>query len=147
MSTTTSYKLGTAVTTTLFSPGDSVLATLIPVGTVFGPSSWAASPNNEYYLIMQGDGNLVLYQLVGPNSAPAQGVTLNLKSMWGTNTAGNSDAVFAVQPDGNLVVYGTQVNSLWASNTNGVWPAGLYLQDDGNLVLYGLDANWSTGTN
>lgn len=145
---TCTLTLGAPVPTASPLPGWGIPATVIPLNTIFGASSWAASPNLEYILIMQGDGNLVLYKLFGQNVTPAQGATLNLNGMWSTKTQGNIGAVFEVKIDGNLVVYSsTLTDMLWTSNTSGVWSAGLYLQNDGNLVLYGLDNAWATGTN
>lgn len=78
--------------------------------------------NGQYFLILQADGNLVLYKNGGNpiwNSGTAgRGVTdalmqddgnfvlySNGKPIWATNTAGNGGAIFAFQPDGNLVIY------------------------------------------
>jgi hypothetical protein len=55
-------------------------------------------------LLMQGDGNFVLYNLMG---AP----------LWASNTPGNPGAYVALQNDGNLVVYSSSNRPLWASNT------------------------------
>jgi surface antigen len=79
------------------------------------------SPSHAYALVMQGDGNLVLY---GPGGA-----------VWssGTTTPG-SYAV--IQHDGNLVVYNPAHAALWHSTTYGFDGASLDVQDDGNLVIY-----------
>jgi hypothetical protein len=50
------------------------------------------SGNSGNHLVVQGDGNIVLYD--GNGSA-----------VWATNTAGNSGAHLALQDDGNMVVY------------------------------------------
>jgi hypothetical protein len=95
-------------------------------------------------LVLQGDGNLVLYNKNG-------------KALWASGTAGNAGDRLEVQTDGNLVVYapspmafhcqtrafshtmcryqGSSVK--WASNSN-VHPQGceLVVQDDCNVVLY-----------
>jgi hypothetical protein len=55
-------------------------------------------------LIMQGDGNLVLYNMMG---AP----------IWSTGTVGYPGSYFAIQNDGNLVVYDATGQPRWASNT------------------------------
>ncbi|MFJ5234898.1 hypothetical protein ACIQBJ_34045, partial [Kitasatospora sp. NPDC088391] len=98
------------------------------------------------YLIMQNDGNLVLYR----NSDNAV--------MWSSNTAGNFNASLKVQNDGNAVVYrnggGEGIGgAVWSSNTPGNNYAFLKLQDDGNLVVYRSDggegignALWATNT-
>ena len=79
------------------------------------------SPNGEYRLAMQGDGNLVEYTAAG-------------SVVWatGTNPSG-SDVV--MQGDGNLVVYNGSAVALWASSTSGNPGAYLVLGDDGDLVV------------
>lgn len=90
-------------------------------------------------LIMQGDGNLVLYK----KDRGAQS-----KPLWSsrTNTGSNYRAVF--QGDGNLVIYNAKGEAKWASGTN---PQGnrLIIQNDGNLVIYSDVGNalWATATN
>lgn len=83
-------------------------------------------------LILQSDGNLVLYNKNG-------------KALWSSGTAGNAGDRLEVQTDGNLVVYnGNAVK--WASHSNGR-PKGceLVVQDDCNLVLYKYAANGAYG--
>jgi len=72
-------------------------------------------------------------------------VQLHYQALWATGTNDKNATLFAVQSDGNLVVYpGRKV--LWASGTNGIVPVGLYMQD-GNLVLYQSTAKWASHTN
>jgi hypothetical protein len=52
----------------------------------------AAAPNGAATLIMQSDGNLVLYNR-------------NNRPLWATMTNGYSGAYFVLQDDGNAVVY------------------------------------------
>ena len=86
------------------------------------------SPDGVYRLIMQGDGNLVLYK--GPTA------------LWSTGTNGSQGAYAVMQGDGNLVVYAGGV-AKWNSHTNGFNGAYLSLQDDSNLVIYqGGSAIW-----
>jgi lysozyme len=86
-------------------------------------------------LVHQTDGNLVLYDT--HTGAP----------MWSTQTNGYATNTFAMQGDGNAVLYngGTP---LWSSHTYGHNGAILVVQDDGNLVLYGngYAPLWSSGT-
>lgn len=83
-------------------------------------------------LVMQGDGNLVVY---GPPGA-----------LWSSNTAGTAGDSADMQGDGNFVVYAGST-PLWSSNTAGYPGAYLVVQDDGNVVVYlGSTALWSTGT-
>lgn len=84
-------------------------------------------------LIMQTDGNLVLYDESG-------------KARWASRTQGaGNTAVF--QEDGNLVVYSPEAKPLWASNTQGAAGAALKVLEDGNMVVATDDrVAWQTGT-
>jgi hypothetical protein len=90
----------------------------------------------NYELVMQTDGNLVLY-------LESQGEVL-----WASQTEGIGGAYAVMQSDGNFVVYSTAGRALWASGTNGDVGDELVLQPDGNLVVYGSNGPplWSTGT-
>ncbi len=79
------------------------------------------SQDGRYRLIMQTDGNLVLYS---PN-----------RPIWWTGTNGKPANRLSVQTDGNMVLYGP-ATYYWASWTNGRGNVTLVVQDDGNLVLY-----------
>ncbi len=98
---------------------------------------------NGYYLVMQEDGNLVLYntQLWTP-----------LTGIWhsSTHNKGNRPLRAIMQHDGNFVIYDSSNTSLWHTGTHGKGkaPYRLVLQKDGNLVIY--DGNnkgiWSSNT-
>jgi hypothetical protein len=106
------------------------------------------SPDRDYELIMQTDGNLVLYY--ESQSDP----------LWNSDTEGNPGAYAIMQTDGNLVVYpGGGGSALWNSASNGAPNATLVMQTDGNAVVYGNSlgqqsdatsaapyAAWNTGT-
>jgi YD repeat-containing protein len=97
-----------------------------------GPGQSIQSADGRFQLVMQGDGNLVLYQ-----GSQALWVT---PGTWGTtNTA-------AFQTDGNFVVYGPS-GPLWASSTYAPG-AEIALQNDGNLVIYAMNGSavWASGT-
>ncbi|MDN5856057.1 MAG: hypothetical protein L0K86_25095 [Actinomycetia bacterium] len=79
--------------------------------------------NGRSRLVMQGDGNLVLYR------------TDTGEARWASNTPGTPANRAVMQGDGNFVVY-TQMGAVWASNTDGNPGAWVVLQDDGNLVVY-----------
>lgn len=95
-----------------------------------GPSELTAgqykmSPNDQYKLIMQTDGNLVEYNSAGT-------------PIWASGTAGTgSNNYVNMQSDGNLVVYNS-VRALWASGTAGHTGSTFTfdVQNDGNLVIY-----------
>jgi lambda family phage minor tail protein L len=95
-------------------PANLAAATNFPAGT----SSMAAggelnvgdfliSSNRWYKLIMQADGNLVVY-----NKA--------LKAVWSTLTYDKGASVFRYQEDGNLVIYDAFNRATWNSNTQNV---------------------------
>jgi hypothetical protein len=92
------------------------------------------SSNGRYRLVMQADGNFVLYR------------TSDGRPLWAANTMGSGK--FAImQADGNLVVYNLANQALWASGTNGRPGSYLVMQNDGNLVVYQPNvAVWATGT-
>lgn len=98
------------------------------------------SPDGRRQLLMQGDGNLVLYS---PNGA-----------IWHTGTFGNPGAFFVYQADSNLVIYSAAGTPLWSSGTmrpGPGWPSyttRLVLQSDSNLVLYKSTAGaaWDSRT-
>jgi nucleoid-associated protein YgaU len=90
------------------------------------------SNNGAYRLVLQEDGNLVLYA--------------GEQSVWATATDGQDVKRAEVQEDGNFVLY-TPDKPVWASQTAGADNVRLVLQDDRNLVLYsGDDAKWSSET-
>jgi NlpC/P60 family len=96
------------------------------------PGDILYSPNHAYRLVMQGDGNLVLYS----------GGT----ALWSSKTNGQDGASAVMQGDGNFVVYRSG-KAIWNSNTDHHGGAFLDMQDDGNLVIYQSGkALWSTGT-
>ena len=94
------------------------------------PGHYMLSPDRRTRLVMQTDGNLVLYA--------------GTRALWNSRTQGNPGAVFHQQVDGNLVVYSTGGKALWNSGSR--WPVDyptrLRLQNDGNLTLAGSDSAW-----
>lgn len=98
--------------------------------------SYLESGDGRFKMVVQGDGNLVIYQ--------------NGRSIWASNTGGKGTPGFklAMQSDGNLVMYGGS-GVLWASNTDGkgTGPYNLVMQNDGNLVIYDRSGVvWATNT-
>jgi nucleoid-associated protein YgaU len=90
------------------------------------------SQNGAYKLVLQEDGNLVLY--AGDDA------------VWSTKTNGQSVQRAEVQDDGNFVLY-TADKAVWASQTKGAKDVRLTLQDDRNLVLYASSGPaWSSNT-
>ena len=127
----------------LYSPSNAPLwssgginSLLNPGETLSGVQSQSIrSPDGHFILVMQGDGNLVLY---GPSGA-----------LWSSTTNGSPGAYAGMQgTDGNLVVYNAQNQPLWSSGTAGHPDSRLAVQNDGNAVIYspGGIALWATNT-
>lgn len=107
---------------------------------------------NGTTLVMQADGNLVMYA-----GATTWGRYFPAASgpIWNSGTWGNSGAYAVMQADGNLVIY----KGLWASKV-AIWNSGTYmypgsqlrLQNDRNLAIYypvlgtGFNKVWDTKT-
>lgn len=106
--------------------------TLTPaVNLVAGQSIQDSS--NRRRLVMQADGNLVLY--------------IDGAARWSTGTSGKRGAYLAVQSDGNAVVYTKDGVALWSSRSSRSGANRFVMQADGNLVLYrGATAIWASGT-
>jgi len=100
------------------------------------------SKNGLYRLVMQGDGNLVLYQ----------GVTSLQSAVWATNTWGLQSLYRPVradmQSDGNFVLYSAYNIPAWASGTHMYPGSRITLQDDRNLVIYDQNntPRWASNT-
>lgn len=95
------------------------------------------SPSDQYFMVLQSDGNLIIYDPSG-------------NSTWSTGTGTFQDvattAIF--QSDGNFVLYDDKGKPKWASNTNGKGGILLSLDMDGKLVIYSdveqTNIVWST---
>ena len=100
------------------------------------PGWYLKSPNQQYRLTMQGDGNLV--EVVNDSSRP----------VWSSGTSGHAGAWAVEQSDGNFVIYppagGT---ALWNAGTSGAGTV-LALQSDSNVVQYNGSgtATWASST-
>lgn len=94
----------------------------IPAGTEMAYGDVLRSPSSQYRLIMQPDGNLVIY-------TPGSQIVFQSYTK-GTNSK------FVPQLDGNLVIYSASGQSVWQTYTQGQGGARLSMQDDGNLVFY-----------
>ncbi len=99
------------------------------------------SPNTFFSAVMQGDGNVVVYQQT----------LMGRVAIWSTHTNGSGATHLVMQGDGNLVLYPGPPSQMsgakWASGTHGSAPFTLQMQNDGNLVVYGADGPlWSSKT-
>jgi Cysteine-rich secretory protein family len=118
------------------------MATLFSGQSLY-PEQSLQSDNRLHTLIMQSDGNVVLYNQQS-------------QAIWATNTGGLiQPREFIMQTDGNLVLYDTSGCPKWSSNTWNNPGAFLNIQDDGNLVVYRAgsqtetvdNALWASGSN
>lgn len=113
---------------------DTSLSSLNGQETMF-PGQQLETANRNYRLILQSDGNLVLYDSMN-------------RVLWSSGTFGLPVAYLAIQSDGNLVMYNANNQPLWNTVTFGHGPSQLIMQADGNLVLYTASGGvtWSSGT-
>lgn len=99
-----------------------------------------SSRNGRYFLLMQGDCNLVLYR---------EGFRGNNQALWSSRTDRRGRNCRAImQGDGNFVVYEEYGRPVFNTRTDRNPGSILVLQDDGNLVMYqGNRVMWASGTN
>ncbi|MGA3354216.1 MAG: phosphodiester glycosidase family protein [Acidimicrobiales bacterium] len=91
-------------------------------GSSLSSGSWLESPNGHYVLVMQRDGNLVLYG----ESLP----------IWASSTASHPGATARMRRDGNLVIFQGS-DSIWSSGTDRAGDAGsvLVLDNGGAMII------------
>ncbi len=100
---------------------------------VLGVNDTVTSCDGRFSLVMQGDGNLVLYQ--------------GGRAIWSTGTPGRGGAFATLQSDGNFVLYTRNSKALFSTRTANRPGAILAVQDDGNVVVYqGGVARWASNT-
>ena len=92
------------------------------------------SCDGGYRLVMQGDGNLVLYVEGGA-------------ALWSSDTFGTGSDRAVMQGDGNFVVYDATNQPHFDTGTQSVG-AYLAVQGDGNLVVYSAGGAplWASNT-
>ena len=112
----TAQAAGTATTATTAVPN------VLKSGQYLKPGQYRRSANGLYTLIMQTDGNAVLYK--------------GRTALWASVTNRKASSLI-MQRDGNLVVVSGRT-VVWASNTAGNTGAFLAVQDDSNLVIYNI---------
>ena len=102
--------------------------TTLQVNGILHKEDYLVSPSGQYQLILQDDGNLVIYDLRNSH-----------KIIWSSQTYEKAVDHAIMQPDGNFVIYGYPV-AVWATNTYGHGSCYITMQDDGNLVVYQISA-------
>lgn len=91
-------------------------------GQSLGVDGRLFSADERFMLILQGDGNLVLY---GPTGA-----------LWASNTVGVAGPRVVVGGDGNLVLLDSLGRVRWSTGTFTFKGSQFVVQNDSNLVLY-----------
>jgi hypothetical protein len=82
------------------------------------------SDNREYYLILQQDGNMCIY-----NDKDQR--------VWQTNTSGKKSNYLIMQSDNNLCIYPSDNSgAIWCSMTNGKGGVNMSIDNDGVLRIY-----------
>ncbi|TDW70765.1 hypothetical protein [Kribbella pratensis] len=112
----------TAGTANTAATSATAVSSVLKPGEYLKPGQYRRSPNGIYTLIMQTDGNAVLYK--------------GRTALWGSMTNRKASSLI-MQRDGNLVVISGRT-PVWASNTGGSTGAYLAVQNDSNLVIYNV---------
>jgi hypothetical protein len=102
-------------------------------GETLLPGQYLQSPDRSHQMIMQADGNFVLY-------APS-------KPLWSSGTDGRGPGRVVMQTDGNLILYPDgQEQAAWSSGTHGHQGARLVVQGDAKAVVYdaGGQPRWTS---
>ena len=99
------------------------LGTNLTPGRVMLGGQELVSANHRYHVVMQRDGNLVLYGPSGP-------------ALWASATEGNPGARAVMATSGDLVVITASGRVAWSSRTARAGPSWAVAQDDGNFVIY-----------
>jgi hypothetical protein len=113
--------------TPLWSSNSAQGFTLLPGQAIY-------SPNGQFMLTLQSDGNLVEYNSTGT-------------PFWSSQTQGQHVTAMVMQGDGNLVLYNGNT-AVWATNSVGHPGAELSLQNNGALIIYqGTTQVWAAQVN
>jgi hypothetical protein len=112
------------------------MTSLLLAGQQLNVNDRLVPPTGRMVLIMQGDGNLVLYRV--DNSA----------ALWASNTWGQPVTHAIMQGNGDFVCYDANGHPHWASGTGGNPGAWVIVEDDGNLVVYSSSNRilWASNT-
>jgi hypothetical protein len=100
--------------------------TTFKAGTQLNANNQLGSPNQEFRLNMQSDGNLVVYTVSNGNYK------------WSTDTVGSGAIIAKMQHDGQFCLLNKTRKIVWTSNTFHA-ESVCKLQNDGNLVVFNLE--------
>lgn len=127
---TPKWNSGTAISP-VFTSGNSDRLT---GGQTLLANYYLKTADNLHGLIMQPDGNLVLYGA-------------GYRVLWASYSNGQGANRVVMQTDGNMVIYTATNRAIWATYTNGKGADKAVVQTDGNFVIYaGSTPKWWTGT-
>ena len=115
-----------------FPPSSCSIGTYLVAGQFLPSGKCIVSPHGQYFLLMNTDGNLFIYDW-------AHGT-----GTWGPGTQGHPGAYAVFQTYGNLVVYDVNGTPLWDSGTGGTYAERLDMNDDGRLIIW--KSAWNSGT-
>ena len=101
-------------------------------GDTLRPGERLTSDNQQYTLVLEQNGNLVLYA--------------GRRALWASNTQGQRVQTCIMQSDGNLVLLLRNGQPVWSTNTTDKPGSFLVLQNDGNLVIYQPYPVWASNT-
>jgi hypothetical protein len=109
---------------------------ILVVNDYLRTNDYLVSPNGQFFVIMQSDGNLCVYHGAGPHD--------NRGHMWSarSDSAGEGSYLTIMQGDGNLCVYRGTVPSVegyvWSARSDSAGEGSYFtiMQDDGNLCVY-----------
>lgn len=108
----------------------------LQAGDQLDPGDSLASRNGLVSLVLEADGDLVLYR------------TLFRQPLWASNSSGKGIVRVRMRPDGNLEGVSAAGATQWESGTSGSPGATAVLRDDGNFVV--VDAQgvvrWESNT-
>jgi hypothetical protein len=109
-----------------FGPSHFLSQTPLAHGETLMEETALVSSNGLYRMVMQNDGNLVVYASTIP--------------LWASNTQGQGQKPYRLlmQSDNNLVMFDAHNRHIWSTKTSNHGAAGgrLIVQDDGNCVIY-----------
>ncbi|MCR5541255.1 MAG: peptidoglycan DD-metalloendopeptidase family protein [Ruminococcus sp.] len=102
------------------------------------------SPSQNYVLVFQGDGNLVIYHY---NKTTDKAYS----PIWSSQTENRGGTKCVLQGDGNFVIYRSDGKAIWNTQTNGKKGAYLTISDEGEIKIISRNSNnattWSSKNN
>jgi Protein kinase domain len=109
-------------------------AGILAAGQVLAADQRLISPDDKYILLMQGDGNLIVFNPLG-------------MGVWSSESYPHPGSYLQMQRDGNLVVYGSGHTAIFSSNTGGHPGSDAEIGNDGSLAVYSPAHTvlWSSG--